>query len=117
MKYTPSPAPHPPSFLFAAAPCSNPVSFTVKQIRETLDSIKVQDVRPLVSKIFEEAEGISLMQGNLREADVPRCEVGGAGSVRFAKRRPEKHASNYNEQKAKIERWIGDRSIVRSISK
>ena len=68
----PPPSPHPPSCPFSAAPFSNPVSFTVKQIRETLDSIKVEDVRPLVSRIFEEAEGISLMQGNLREADVPR---------------------------------------------
>lgn len=47
-------------------------SFTVKQIRETLDSIKVEDVKPIVSRLFEEAEGISLMQGNLRETDVPR---------------------------------------------
>eukprot|EP00904_Undaria_pinnatifida_P012432 jgi/Undpi1/8319/HiC_scaffold_25.g10788.m1 len=46
--------------------------FTVKQIRETLDSIKVEDVKPIVSRLFEEAEGISLMQGNLRETDVPR---------------------------------------------
>ena len=31
------------------------------------------DVKPLVFRVFEEAEGISLIQGNLRADDVPRC--------------------------------------------
>lgn len=54
-------------------PCRMPKRrYTVKEIRDTMDSIKMSEVRPLVSRVFGEAEGTSLMQGNLRQEDVPR---------------------------------------------
>lgn len=46
--------------------------YTVKEIGATLDSIELADLRPLASRVLAEAEGVCLMQGNLRKEDVAR---------------------------------------------
>jgi len=44
----------------------------VKEIKDTLDSIKLADLKPLVSRVFGQAEGLGLLQGNLQSRDVDR---------------------------------------------
>ncbi|CAM9437472.1 unnamed protein product [Ectocarpus fasciculatus] len=51
-------------------------TYTVKEIGATLDSIELADLRPLASRVLAEAEGMCLMQGNLRKEDVPRYMEG-----------------------------------------
>ncbi|CAM9815128.1 unnamed protein product, partial [Hapterophycus canaliculatus] len=46
--------------------------FTKKEFRETLDLIELDELRPLATRIVEEAEGLCLLHGNLEEADVPK---------------------------------------------
>ncbi|CAB1100827.1 unnamed protein product [Ectocarpus sp. CCAP 1310/34] len=52
------------------------VRYTVREIGATLDSIELADLRPLASRVLAEAEGVCLMQGNLKEEDVPRYMEG-----------------------------------------
>lgn len=44
--------------------------FTVKEVKDTLDSIKLADLKPLVSRVFDRGEGLGLIQGNLQFRDV-----------------------------------------------
>lgn len=47
----------------------------MKEVRQTLDSIEMEDLRPLATRVFEEAEGLCLIQGNLEQSDIPRSVV------------------------------------------
>lgn len=42
----------------------------MKEVKDTLDSIKLKDLKPLVSRVFERGEGLGLVQGNLQFRDV-----------------------------------------------
>ncbi|CAM9553710.1 unnamed protein product [Scytosiphon promiscuus] len=53
-----------------AAVASEDPRYTVKEVRDTLDSIKLADLKPLVSRVFEKGEGVGLLQGNLQFRDV-----------------------------------------------
>lgn len=44
--------------------------FTVKEVKDTLDSIKLADLKPLVSRVFSRGEGVGLIQGNLQFREV-----------------------------------------------
>ncbi|CAM9761157.1 unnamed protein product [Pylaiella littoralis] len=55
-----------------SAVASEDPRYTVKEIRDTLGSIKLADLKPLVSRVFERAEGLGLLQGNLEFRDVNR---------------------------------------------
>lgn len=46
--------------------------FTVKEVKDTLDSIKLADLKPLVSRVFDRGEGMGLLQGNLQFREVDR---------------------------------------------
>ncbi|CAN0276459.1 unnamed protein product, partial [Scytosiphon promiscuus] len=45
--------------------------FTVKELRDTLDSIELKDLRSLGTRVIDEAEGLCLLQGNLKNTDIP----------------------------------------------
>ncbi|CAM9523358.1 unnamed protein product, partial [Ectocarpus sp. 12 AP-2014] len=48
-----------------AAVASEDPRYTVQEIRDTLDSVKMSEIKPLVSRVFGQAEGVGLLQGNL----------------------------------------------------
>ncbi|CAM9471198.1 unnamed protein product [Ectocarpus sp. 8 AP-2014] len=48
-----------------AAVASEDPRYTVQEIRDTLDSVKMSEIKPLVSRVFGQAEGFGLLQGNL----------------------------------------------------
>ncbi|CAM9610251.1 unnamed protein product [Scytosiphon promiscuus] len=50
--------------------------FSMKELQEALDSIELEDLRPLATRVLEEAEGLCLLQGNLDKKDVPRYMEG-----------------------------------------
>ncbi|CAM9610322.1 unnamed protein product [Scytosiphon promiscuus] len=50
--------------------------FTVKELRDTLDSIELKDLRLLGTRVIQEAEGLCLLQGNLKNTDVPEYMKG-----------------------------------------
>eukprot|EP00752_Nemacystus_decipiens_P006180 g5577.t1 len=53
-----------------AAVATEDPRFTVKEVKDTLESIKLKDLKPLVSKVFGQGEGLGLVQGNLQFRDV-----------------------------------------------
>lgn len=44
----------------------------MKEVKDTLDSIKLADLKPLVSRVFARGEGVGLVQGNLQFREVDR---------------------------------------------